>query len=323
MTYVDEWAAENMQVAGGAWGPGPYRIERTPYAREPMRALSLSHPSKRVVVMAATQMMKTQIGINWIGSLVHTSPTNILVLLPTRQWAARLRRRISKDFKATPVLHHCASSVCDLCDRYVDGGSIRLAGASSLAYQSFPADYVYCEQIDNWPVDVESVTDLLALAEACTDTSDRTPKLYFSGIPTVAGASKIEGLFSESDQRHYYVPCPHCRHMQTLEWEQLRYTADFNAVHYQCGNSSCASPITENYLSEMLTLGEWRSHSEGDGQTSGFHLNALYSPLGWFGWAHLAEQYERAKKVRDEGDASPMRMFYNCWLAKVWDDTCH
>ncbi len=322
MTYVDEWAAENMQVPESILGAGPYRIERTPYAREPMRCLSRNHPSKRVVVMAATLTMKTQIAINWVGSLAHTSPANILVLLPTRQLVARLRRRISKDFKATPVLRHCVSSICDPFDRYVDGCSIRLVGASSLAYQSFPADYVYCEQIDNWPVDVEPNIDLLALAEACTDTSDRTPKIYFSGTPTVPGVSKIESLFSASDQRHYYVPCPHCGHMQTLEWEQLRYTADFNAVHYQCGNSSCTSPIEESYLSKMLTLGEWRSHSEGDGQTSGFHLNALYSRPGWLGWAHLAEQYEWAKKARDEGDASPMRMFYNFWLAKVWDNAC-
>ncbi|MGG2035190.1 phage terminase large subunit family protein [Pseudomonas aeruginosa] len=28
------------------------------------------------------------------------------------------------------------------------------------------------------------------------------------------GVSKIADLFEQSDQRHYYVPCPHCRHMQ-------------------------------------------------------------------------------------------------------------
>lgn len=322
MTYVDEWAAENMQVAGGAWGPGPYRIERTPYAREPMRCLALTHPSKRVVVIAATQMIKTQVAINWIGSMVHTSPSNILVLLPSRQLAARLGYRIGKDFKATPVLRSSFSSAGDQCNREFDGGSLRLVGAGSLAYQSFPADCVCCEQIDHWPVDVEPGIDLLELAEGCTDTSGRTRKFYFTGTPTLKGVSKLESLFSASDQRHYYVPCPHCSDMQTLDFEQLRYTSDFNVVHYQCRNSSCASPVAESHLRDMLALGEWRSHSEGDGQTSGFHLNALYSPPGRLGWAHLAMQYEWAKKEQADGDSSLMRMFYNTCLAKVWDGAC-
>ncbi|MCX9150578.1 terminase gpA endonuclease subunit [Pseudomonas sp. TB1-B1] len=322
MTYVDEWAAENMQVPESILGPGPYRIERTPYAREPMRCLSHDHPSKRVVVMAATLTMKTQIAINWVGSLVHTSPSNILVLLPSRQLAVRLGHRISKSFKATPVLRNCFSSAGDWCSRSYDGGSLRLAGAYSLVSQSFPADFVCCEQIDHWPVDIEPGVDLLELAEGCVDTSVQAPKFYFTGTPTVKGASKIEKLFFNSDQRHYYVPCPYCSHSQTLEWEQIRYSSDFQAVHYQCGNSACASPIAESSLSEMVALGEWRSHSDGDGQTSGFHLNALYSPPSWLGWTELAKQYERAKKELADGDASPMRMFYNFWLAKVWDGAC-
>ncbi|PYD04657.1 hypothetical protein DND90_11145 [Pseudomonas syringae pv. maculicola] len=105
MVYVDEWASEHMWVSQDPYNhcPSPYLLQRTPFAKGPMRCLSQSHPCKRVVVMAASQLMKTQVAINWIGSMVHSSPANILALLPTPQLALRLNFRIDKDFKATPL----------------------------------------------------------------------------------------------------------------------------------------------------------------------------------------------------------------------------
>lgn len=72
-------------------------------------------------------------------------------------------------------------------------------------------------------------------------------------------------------------------------------------------------------VAERGDKGEWRSHAKGDGETVGFHLNALYAPLGWTSWADLAKQYEKAKRAQDRGDLEPMQVFYNTRLAKVWD----
>ncbi|WP_197520302.1 phage terminase large subunit family protein, partial [Paraburkholderia tropica] len=36
--------------------------------------------------------------------------------------------------------------------------------------------------------------------------------------PTVKGYSRIEKSFSESDQRYFFVACPHCGQHQVLEW---------------------------------------------------------------------------------------------------------
>ncbi|WP_443701312.1 terminase gpA endonuclease subunit, partial [Pseudomonas sp.] len=122
-----------------------------------------------------------------------------------------------------------------------------------------------------------------------------------------------------SDQRYYYLPCPTCGHMQTLEWERLHYSADYRVVHYQCAGPDCDVLIEEHHKGDMLALGEWRAHAEGDGETVGFNLNALYSPLGWMDWRTLARQFEKAKKAQAKGDLEPMQVFYNTRLAKVWD----
>lgn len=326
--WVDEWADEYMRIPRdtGAAEPGKYRTVRTPYAREPMRCLSPAHPCKRVVTMVASQLMKTQIALNWIGALIHMVPSNILTLLPSLGLAKRVSSRIGKTIKATPVLRErvAASRSRDsrntMDTKEFEGGSLYVTTAGSAAnLAELSARYVYGDEIDRWEVDVGEEGDPIELAETRGSTFGRNAKFYFSSSPTIKGASRIDDLFEGSDQRYYYVPCPTCGHMQTLEWERLHYSQDFSVAHYECAGPDCDVLIEEHHKGDMLARGEWRAHAKGDGETVGFHLNALYSPLGWTGWKSLAKQFEKAKKAQAKGDLEPMQVFYNTRLAKVWD----
>ncbi|MGF6455632.1 phage terminase large subunit family protein [Pseudomonas frederiksbergensis] len=326
--WVDEWADEYMRIPRdtGAAEPGQYRTSRTPYAREPMRCLSPAHPCKRVITMVASQLMKTQIALNWIGGLIHMAPSNILTLLPSLGLAKRVSSRIGKTIKATPVLRERVASSRSRDSRNTmdtkefEGGSLYVTTAGSAANLSeLSARYVYGDEIDRWEVDIGEEGDPIELAETRGSTFGRNAKFYFSSSPTIKGASRISDLFEGSDQRYYYVPCPNCGHMQILEWERLHYSKDFSVVHYQCAGPECDVLIDEYHKGEMLAKGEWRAHAEGDGETVGFHLNALYSPLGWMDWKSLAKQFEKAKKAQAKGDLEPMQVFYNTRLAKVWD----
>jgi phage terminase large subunit GpA-like protein len=326
--WVDEWADEYMRIPRdtGAAEPGQYRTSRTPYAREPMRCLSPAHPCKRVITMVASQLMKTQIALNWIGGLIHMAPSNILTLLPSLGLAKRVSSRIGKTIKATPVLRERVASSRSRDSRNTmdtkefEGGSLYVTTAGSAANLSeLSARYVYGDEIDRWEVDIGEEGDPIELAETRGSTFGRNAKFYFSSSPTIKGASRISDLFEGSDQRYYYVPCPSCGHMQILEWERLHYSKDFSVVHYQCAGPECDVLIDEYHKGEMLAKGEWRAHAEGDGETVGFHLNALYSPLGWMDWKSLAKQFEKAKKAQAKGDLEPMQVFYNTRLAKVWD----
>jgi phage terminase large subunit GpA-like protein len=326
--WIDQWADEYMRIPRdtGAAEPGKYRTARTPYAREPMRCLSPAHPCKRVVTMVASQLMKTQIALNWIGGLIHMAPSNILTLLPSLGLAKRVSSRISKTIKATPALRERVASSRSRDSRNTmdtkefEGGSLYVTTAGSAAnLAELSARYVYGDEIDRWEVDIGEEGDPIELAETRGSTFGRNAKFYFSSSPTIKGASRINDLFEGSDQRYYYVPCPSCGHMQTLEWERLHYSKDYSVVHYQCAGPDCDVLIEEYHKGEMLAQGEWRAHAEGDGETIGFHLNALYSPLGWMDWKSLAKQFEKAKKAQAKGDLEPMQVFYNTRLAKVWD----
>jgi phage terminase large subunit GpA-like protein len=276
--------------------------------------------------MVASQLMKTQIALNWIGGLIHMAPSNILTLLPSLGLAKRVSSRISKTIKATPVLRErvAASRSRDarntMDTKEFEGGSLYVTTAGSAAnLAELSARYIYGDEIDRWEVDVGEEGDPIELAETRGSTFGRNAKFYFSSSPTIKGASRISDLFESSDQRYYFVPCPTCGFMQTLEWERLHYSADFTLAHYQCAGPECDVLIEEHQKGEMLARGEWRATAVGDGETAGFNLNALYSPLGWMDWRSLAKQFEKAKKAQAKGDLEPMQVFYNTRLAKVWD----
>jgi phage terminase large subunit GpA-like protein len=56
--------------------------------------------------------------------------------------------------------------------------------------------------------------DPVALAEARTSTFSWCSKVLLGSTPTIHGISRIEREYEASDQRRYFVPCPHCGHMQ-------------------------------------------------------------------------------------------------------------
>lgn len=326
--WIDEWADQYMRIPRdtGAAEPGPYRTDRTPYAREPMRCLSPSHPAKRVVTKVASQMMKTQIALNWIGGCIHMAPANILTLLPTGGLAKRVSSRIDKTVKAVDVLRERVASTRSrdarntLDTKEFEGGTLYATTAGSAANLSeLSARYIYGDEVDRWDVDVDNEGDPIELAETRGTTFGRAAKFYFSSSPTTLGISRIQDLFLQGDQQHYYVPCPHCKEMQHLVWESLEWEKDYSWIAYLCCNPECGAAIEEHHKQWMLANGEWRAHAEGDGETVSFTLSALYMPPGWMDWTALAKQYDKAKLAADKGDLEPMQVFYNTRLALVWD----
>lgn len=324
--WIDEWADEYQRIpSGNGPEPGKYKTARTPYAREVMRCLSPAHPAKRVVAMAASQLLKTQVAINWLSASIHQAPGNMLTLLPSGNVAKRVSTRIGKTIDAVPVLRERVApprsrdSRNTIDTKEFNGGTLYITTAGSAAnLAEIPARYIYGDEVDRWEVSVDQEGDPVELAETRTSAFGRNAKIYYSSSPTIEGASRIATLFAQSDQRYYFVPCPHCGEFQKLEWENLWWAPDLSAVAYIC--IGCGVHIEENHKSEMLARGEWRAQAAGDGETVGFNISALYAPLGWVAWLSLAKQYTKAKDADDKGDPEPMQVFYNTRLARTWDN---
>ena len=326
--WIDEWSDEYMRIPrGNGAEPGKYRTDRTPYAREVMRCLSPDHPAKRVVAMVASQLLKTQVGINWLSASIHQAPGNMLVLLPSLGLAKRVSGRIAKTIDEVPVLRDRVASPRSRDSRNTidtkefSGGTLYITTAGSAAnLAEIPARYVYGDEVDRWEVSVDQEGDPVELAENRTSTFGRNAKIYYTSSPTIEGASRISDLFAASDQRHYYLPCPHCGHMQTLEFDRLRFDAYFLEAQYLCAGEDCGALIDESAKTDILARGEWRAHARGDGETVGFTLSGLYAPSGWVSWTSIGKQHQKAKIALDKGDPEPMQVFYNTRLALCWDN---
>ncbi len=315
---VDEWADRYRVLPREASSePGRWRTDRTPYLREIMRCLSVEHPARRVVLMAGTQIGKTECGNNWVGSIIHQTPGPMMVVVPTQMLAKRWsRQRLTPMIEATPVLRErirparSRDSGNTTLLKEFPGGLLVIAGANSAVdLRSMPVRFLFADEVDGYPEDVDGEGSPLTLAERRTATFPRR-KIFIVSSPTIKDASVIEAEFKAGDQRHYHVPCPHCEHMQVLRDEGLQDDGT-----YLC--EACGQAIAHHHKTWMLERGAWRP-ANPDGAYPSFHLSALYAPIGLgYTWAEIAEE---RRKARESGERELLQTYHNTLLGLPYED---
>ena len=332
---VSEWADQYRMLSGkSASEPGQWRTARTPYLKEIMDCLSPTSPVERVVFMKGAQVGGTECGNNWIGYVIHLAPGPMMAVAPTVEMAKRnSKQRIDPLIEESPTLStliapaRARDSGNTILGKEFRGGVLVMTGANSaVGLRSMPVRYLFLDEVDGYPVDVDGEGNAISLAEARTRTFARR-KIFIVSTPTVSGASAIEREYEASDQRRFFVPCPHCNHLQWLRFEQLRWERSETGSRpetaaYVC--ESCATPIAEHHKTWMLGQGQWRSVLEtADGElpvvrkTAGFHLSSLYSPIGWRSWADIALAWESAIS-KETGSVAAIKTFKNTELGETW-----
>ena len=319
---VSEWAERyRMLSTKESAEPGRWRNARTPYLREIMDCLSPASPVERVVLMKGAQVGGTELGLNWVGYAIHHAPGPMMIVWPTTEMAQRnSKHRIDPLIEESPVLNDIIApprsrdSGNTVLMKEFRGGVLVMTGANSaVGLRSMPVRYLFLDEVDAYPLDVDGEGDAIHLAEARTRTFARR-KIFIVSTPTISGASAIEREYEASDQRRYFVPCPHCNHPQWLRFEQLRWDkAQPETAAYLC--ESCDTAIAEHHKTWMLERGEWRAMAEG--KTAGFHLSSLYSPVGWRAWRDIAAAWETAVN-KDLGSAAAIKTFKNTELGETW-----
>lgn len=325
---VDQWADRYMVIpkSTGSNEAGPYRTARTPHARDVMRALSDDHPCKRVVVMGASQMLKTQVGLNWFMASVHQSPSNFLWLVPTGKLQKRAASRIDKTIAAVPQIrdrvakpHSRDSNNNNDIKEYI-GGALYLATAGAAANLSeLSVRRVLFDEIDRAKENVGGEGDPSELAEARQTTFERNRKTYYPSSPTIEGESVIDALYRRGTQREALAECIHCGHAQALDFMRLIRSEDGKRAVYHC--IECGGLHEEGDKTRMFAAGLWSDGVAGDGETESFAISAMFLPYGWIPWISLMRQYDLAKAKLDEGSEEAMIVFYNTRWARCWART--
>jgi phage terminase large subunit GpA-like protein len=220
--------------------PGRWRTSRTPYLKAIMDCLSPTSPVERVVFMKGRRWARPR----WAeldrlrdpprprsddGGVADRGDGQAQLQAAHRSadrgipaWPGAIAPARSRDSGNT------------ILAKEFRGGVLVMTGANSaVGLRSMPVRYLFLDEVDGYPLDVEGEGDAISLAEARTRTFARR-KIFIVSTPTIAGASAIEREFEASDQRRYFVPCPHCGHRQWLRFEQLRWeraTAGDRGLH--------------------------------------------------------------------------------------------
>lgn len=272
------------------------------------------------VVMKSGQVGWTEIVNNAIGYYIHRVPAPILLLQPTLDMAeAWSKDRFAPMLRDTKVL---TSRVADarsrdsgntLLHKRFPGGHITIVGANSPAsLASRPIRILLCDEVDRFPESAGTEGDPIDLARRRTATF-RNRKILMGSTPTIKGSSRIEEAFGQSDQRYYFVPCPHCNEFQRLIWTQVKWKeVDLQPEQavYQC--SACGELIDHSLKAGMLSDGEWRPTKPANG-IAGFHISELYSP--WSTWGEMATAYLRARPLPET-----FKTWINTALGETWSD---
>jgi phage terminase large subunit GpA-like protein len=321
---VSAWADQHRVLSTRASSePGPWRTSRTPYLRDILDALSAVHPARRVVFMKGAQVGASEGGNCWLGYIMHHVPAPVLAVQPTVELAKRFsRQRIDPLLEETPALRARVAPARSrdagntMLSKEFPGGILVLTGANSaVGLRSMTARFLFLDEVDAYPGDVEGEGDPIALAEARARTFGWRRKAFLVSTPTIAGRSRIEREYQTSDQRRFFLPCPYCQATQWLRFERLIWDkGNPQSVAYHC--EACDQPIGEHHKTAMLAAGDWRATAEAeDPHTIGFHISALYSPVGWLSWEQIARDWETA-----QGKPEDLKTFRNTVLGETWQD---
>lgn len=321
---VHEWADAHRQLSPRAsLEHGQYRSSRTPYIRGIADELSTSSPTQEVVLEKGAQIAATEgVANNWLGYVIHHAPGPFLMVLPSIEEAKKeSKQRIGPMLEETPVLAARISparsreSSNTILVKEFPGGIFFMVGANSpKGLRGRPIRYLCLDEVDEYEGDVGGQGDPIVLARARTSTFGDRAKVLIQSTPTVKGRSRIHTEFLRTDQRRFYIPCPACGHFDWIRWENIRWENDDpSTVHLIC--VACGVLIPERCKTEFLEKGEWRPTAKGAENVAGFHLSALYSPVGWKSWETCVKEFIRFKDSPFEHKA-----FVNLVWGEPWEE---
>ena len=314
---VSEWADQNRVLSSEtSASPGKWV---THSFQKPMMDAFTDPLVEQVVIMAGSQLGKTEILLNVLGYHIALDPSPIMIIQPTLSMAGSFSKN-----RITPLIRDCSSLKDKVRDprardsgntvysKSFNGGSLDLIGSNSpSSASSRPVRLLLMDEVDRYSsATVEG--DIIGLAKRRT-SNFYNRKIGIVSTPTIKDESRIEEFYKQGDQNQFYVPCPHCGDEQVLAWKGVEFEKDNGRIkdaYYVC--SGCGSPWSDTERLRAVSQGHFRPSAEFTNIRS-FHISGLYSP-----WNSLFEQAVYFDSVRKYPEK--LKVFINTVLSEVFDE---
>lgn len=321
---VWQWAEANIRLRPGTTPrPGFYRTDWVPYSRAPQE--DFTDPTIHTIVLCwATRSTKTETLLNPIRYSIAHDPQPCMIVMPNDNKGKSFSSR-----RFQPSINDCPALAAEkplnpdkfkLSEMQFKRSTVSIVGSNSPANLSEIGIVVLMlDEIDKYPEASRKETGAVQLAKE--RTKDRWNRKHLIGSTPTVESGQIWVEFLAGDQRYFYIPCPHCRHMQNLRFPQIKWKEDaqdesgnWNLVSvrantwYEC--EKCKGEIRDHQKLAMLQKGEWRpTVTTGEPGRRSYHINSLYPE--WITFGEIALMFLQSKNNKDE-----LQRFINSWLAE-------
>ena len=327
---VSQWADKNRRLTSESSAEvGKWRTSRTPYMFDILD--SFTDPLiEHIVVVAASQVGKSETINNMVGYCIDQDPGPILLIQPTIDDVKRYSEmRIAPMIRETRCLKR---KVADPKSRDAantkrqksfPGGVLVMTG-SNVAHDlsSMPIRYVFGDERDRWATSAGSEGDPWELAVARTRTF-YNKKMVEVSTPTVKGASAIENSYNLGTMERWKTQCPHCGEYVEITFDNIRFEYDaaengdkkifhISEIFYvcpECGGISDEHTMKSQPAKWVDTVPEARKHHK----TRSFWLTAWVSP--WATWESIILQFLQAGT-----DSAKLQVVYNTQFGELWEE---
>jgi phage terminase large subunit GpA-like protein len=321
---LSEWARENAYLSSESSAEAG-RWQVIAYQTGIMDAF-VDPAVEQITVMKSARVGYTKIINNAIGYHIHQDPCPMMVVQPTVEDAEGYsKEEIAPMFRDTPCLRGLVESSKTkdssntILQKSFPGGTLSFVGANSgRGFRRVSRRIVFFDETDGYPVSIGAEGDPIKLGIRRTEYYWNR-KIVAGSTPTIKDLSKIENLYGQSDQRRFFVPCPHCGEFQYLKFGGREKPFGFKwpegkplEAFYVCENG-CR--IEHSSKREMVERGEWRATAVGAPRHAGFHIWAAYSFSPNATWGNIASEF--LASVRD---TEHLRTFVNTVLGETWEE---
>lgn len=321
---VSDWADKHRVLSTkGSSIAGQWRTSRNPPLREPMDCMSSRSGVREVSLMFPIQFGKTEVEVNALGYFMAEAPGPIMVCLPGEvsmdKW---VNQKLNPLIDETPAVREALRSThsrdASNTKTFKDfvGGQLYLEHAGSPSrLKSTTVKVLLVDELDEFANNLKGGDDPVDMLDGRTSAFPATSVRVYISSPQIKGRSRIEQKFEQGDQRRYHVPCPHCGHMQHLQWSGLHWAKDLSSCWYVCQENGCC--IDEHHKTAMLAAGQWvPGNPNALPGVRSYHINCLYYQFGLGPtWLDLARMW-----VAAQDDPAKLKTFTNDRLAETWED---
>lgn len=341
----EEWMPRHVRFPAGSEEVA-FDFDEAPYVRGIIRRWLKDPRRKKINLCWGVRLGKTCTAISVIEWYAENDPCPMAIMFPDNDiLQSGMDDHVEPMLEATPVIRSQLPPAHLRNKRVIRfrDCKVRLAsGGKKSSVSGYPARVIVKIEHEKNPTRASSESDPSGRMDSRADGFTTGVKILEEGSPADKTTSRVAVMIDDPDVMvmHFWVPCPHCKEHQTLEFEQIKWDADANGrqssnvarrtARYECCH--CGKHIEDDHRRSMIQAGEWLAPGETidrKGKIQGTPdaddatdmvavLPTLYS-LRVPGWGTLAAEYVKAKNAERRGKIEPLRTFWTEKLARVWD----